>query len=73
MFIGFIFILAIANAKVEDVREVLVHYKQFDNPLAQFRENQRKLLQEMHDKQLAEQAQGPAPVKQWTPSFLGRR
>lgn len=64
---------AIANANVDDVRDVLVHYKQFDHPLAQFRENQRKLLQQMHEKQLEEQSQVAPPVKTWTPSFLGRR
>lgn len=66
-------ITAMSNAKVEDVRDVLVHYKQFDNPLAEFREKQRLLLQQMHEKQLEDQSHGPTPVKQWTPSFLGRR
>lgn len=64
---------AVANAKVEDVRDVLVYYKQYDNPLGQFRENQRKLLQQMHEKQLEEQSNPTPPVKQWTPSFLARR
>lgn len=29
---------------MEDVREVLNYYRQFDNPLQVFRENQRKFL-----------------------------
>ena len=28
---------------MEDVREVLAYYRQFDNPIEAFRENQRKL------------------------------
>lgn len=35
---------AIALAKVDDVRETLEYYRQFDNPVEAFRENQRKLL-----------------------------
>lgn len=36
------FIKEIANRGVEDVRKVLSHYAQYDDPLAQFKENQRK-------------------------------
>lgn len=38
---------AIKQSDVEDVREVLTYYKQFDDPIATFRENQRKLQDEM--------------------------
>ena len=34
---------AIKDSDVEDVREVLSYYRQFDNPIEAFRENQRKL------------------------------
>ena len=34
---------AVAASKVEDVREVLDFYKQFDDPLEAFKDNQRKL------------------------------
>lgn len=40
----FMFFLAIAAAKVEDVREVLDYYHQFDDPIQAFRDNQRKLI-----------------------------
>lgn len=40
----FIIFTAIAATNVDDVRDVLNYYKQFDNPLEAFRENQRKLL-----------------------------
>ena len=34
---------AIATSDVQDVREVLDFYNQFDDPIEAFRENQRKL------------------------------
>lgn len=37
------FIREIANMGVEDVRPVLKHYSQFDDPLEKFKENQRKV------------------------------
>lgn len=61
-------LLAVASAGINDVREVLVHYKQYDDPMAQFRENQRKLYEQMAEKE-KEIATAP-PVKGWTPSFL---
>ena len=38
---------AIRESDVDDVREVLHYYKQFDDPIEAFRENQRKLQDEM--------------------------
>jgi len=35
---------AIASSGVSDVREVLDYYRQFDDPLEAFRENQRKVM-----------------------------
>ena len=35
--------LAIKQSDVDDVREVLRYYKQYDDPIEAFRENQRKL------------------------------
>lgn len=32
---------------MEDVREVLEYYRQFDNPIEAFRENQRKLQENL--------------------------
>ena len=37
------FFTAIKQSDVDDVREVLRYYKQFDDPIEAFRENQRKL------------------------------
>jgi len=38
---------AIRESDVDDVREVLSYYRQFDDPIEAFRENQRKLQDEM--------------------------
>lgn len=62
---------AIASNEVTDVREVITYYRQFDNPLAQFRENQRKLLEQLHEREQEELAASRSKVKKWTPSFLG--
>lgn len=35
---------AISTSNVQDVRDVLNYYRQFDNPLEMFKENRRKLL-----------------------------
>lgn len=67
------FLKTVSSAGVDDVRAVLQYYGQFDNPLAQFRENQRILAQQLHEKELEEQAQPPSVAKRWTPSFLGRK
>lgn len=63
---------ALASAEVEDVREVLHYYRQFDDPIAQFRENQRILLEQMQEKEREELTKSKPIVKKWTPSFLGR-
>jgi len=67
------FLKTIANNDVEDVREVLHYYRQYDNPLEQFRENLRK-LQEIEQKEQEEKAkQPPSPVKKWSPSLFNRK
>lgn len=68
----FVFV-AVSSADVDDVRDVLRYYKQFESPLEQFKENQRKLLNQMQEQQLQEQNAPASPVRKWTPSFLGRK
>ena len=60
------FLKTIHATNVTDVREVLNYYRQFENPLEAFRENQRKLLAQMEEdnKMLNEK------TKKWKPSFL---
>jgi len=66
------FLKTLATAEVEDVREVLDYYKQFDDPLHQFRENQRKLQEQMFEKEKEEQQKQKPIVKRWTPNFMSR-
>nr|XP_027196554.1 endoplasmic reticulum chaperone BiP-like [Dermatophagoides pteronyssinus] len=54
------FLMAISNENVDDVREVIRYYSQFDNPLEVFRENQRKLAEQEAEKE--KQKQQTAPV-----------
>ena len=61
-----------ATAEVDDVREVLTYYRQFDDPLQQFRENQRKLLEQMEEEEREEHNKPKPMIKKWTPSFMGR-
>ncbi|XP_054730534.1 mitochondrial import inner membrane translocase subunit TIM50-C-like [Anastrepha obliqua] len=66
------FLKTLAAAEVEDVRDVLHHYRQFDDPIVKFRENQRLLLEQMQEREREELAKSKPMVKKWTPSFLGR-
>uniref|UniRef100_A0A1B6LGC7 Mitochondrial import inner membrane translocase subunit TIM50 n=1 Tax=Graphocephala atropunctata TaxID=36148 RepID=A0A1B6LGC7_9HEMI len=45
------FLKTIASNEVDDVRDVLVHYSQFDDPLETFKEKQRILMEEMEKEQ----------------------
>lgn len=57
-------------SNVDDVRDVLSYYSQFDDPVAAFRENQRRLVEQMEEREkLARAAQQPVTSK-WTRSFL---
>lgn len=65
------FLSIVSASDVSDVREVLSYYKQFDNPLEVFKENQRKLL-EMQEEQ--KQISGSLPVNiargSWKDKYL---
>ncbi|XP_015110303.1 mitochondrial import inner membrane translocase subunit TIM50-C [Diachasma alloeum] len=66
------FLKTIHATNVDDVREVLNYYRQFDDPLAAFRENQRKLLQQMQEDEShkAQLESTKALTSRWSPSFL---
>lgn len=67
------FLKTVANSDVNDVREVLHYYRQFDNPLEKFKDNLRK-LQEIEDKEREEkQKQGTPAVKKWSPTIFARK
>ncbi|XP_016952020.1 mitochondrial import inner membrane translocase subunit TIM50-C [Drosophila biarmipes] len=66
------FLKIIAQNNVDDVREVLHYYRQFDDPISQFRENQRKLAEQMQEAERIEQSKTKPMVKQWSRNILGR-
>ncbi|ALC48919.1 ttm3 [Drosophila busckii] len=66
------FLKIIAQNDVDDVREVLHYYRQFDDPIGQFRDNQRKLADQMQEAERIEQAKAKPMVKQWSRNILGR-
>lgn len=51
---------------MDDVRDVMRYYKQFGDPIEQFRENQRKLLDQMEEQQREEKKKAPSIAKKWT-------
>ncbi|KAF3420183.1 hypothetical protein E2986_09449 [Frieseomelitta varia] len=66
------FLKTILATNVEDVREVLNYYRQFENPLQVFRENQRKFLMQIEEEEnKAQQESSKVLTSKWKPSFLG--
>ncbi|XP_029040387.1 mitochondrial import inner membrane translocase subunit TIM50-C-like [Osmia bicornis bicornis] len=64
------FLKTILATNVDDVREVLDYYKQFDNPLQVFRENQRKLLMQMEEEESkAQQESNKVLTSRWKSTF----
>ncbi|XP_063367787.1 mitochondrial import inner membrane translocase subunit TIM50-C-like [Cydia amplana] len=60
----------IAMSSISDVRDVLRYYSQFDDPIAAFRDNQRKLMEQMEEKD--KQPPEPTLTKNWLRSFTRR-
>ncbi|XP_014614437.1 PREDICTED: mitochondrial import inner membrane translocase subunit TIM50-C [Polistes canadensis] len=67
------FLKTISLTNVEDVREVLNYYRQFDDPLTAFRENQRKLLEQLEEENKTQKENGKHLTSRWSPSFLRNR
>ncbi|XP_015190956.1 PREDICTED: mitochondrial import inner membrane translocase subunit TIM50-C-like [Polistes dominula] len=67
------FLKTISVTNVEDVREVLNYYRQFDDPLKAFRENQRKLLEQLEEENKTQKENGKHLTSRWSPSFLRNR
>ncbi|CAL7946109.1 unnamed protein product [Xylocopa violacea] len=68
------FLKTILSTNVEDVREVLNYYRQFDNPLQVFRENQRKFLMQLEEEESkAQQESNKVLTSKWKPSFHWNR
>ncbi|KAG8227790.1 hypothetical protein J437_LFUL006424 [Ladona fulva] len=67
------FLRTIATSEIADVREVLDFYRQYDNPLEAFKENQIKYQEQQEElqKQQKQQQQSRSSLTgSWTPSFL---
>ncbi|XP_013140818.1 PREDICTED: mitochondrial import inner membrane translocase subunit TIM50-C-like [Papilio polytes] len=62
----------IAMSNVTDVREVLIYYSQFDDPIAAFRENQRKLMEQMEEKERETKNAEQPLTRNWLRSFTRR-
>ena len=64
---------AIKQTDVDDVREVLSYYRQHEDPIEIFRENQRKLQEEMaaSEEKLKEKVQSKSLISGM--SFMRRR
>ncbi|XP_038222029.1 mitochondrial import inner membrane translocase subunit TIM50-C-like isoform X2 [Zerene cesonia] len=63
----------IAMSNVSDVREVLTYYGQFEDPIAAFRDNQRKLLEQMEAERRERDAAPASPLAgNWLRTFTRR-
>ncbi|KAM3960457.1 mitochondrial import inner membrane translocase subunit TIM50-C-like [Aphomia sociella] len=62
----------IAMSDVTDVREVLTYYSQFDDPIAAFRENQRKLMEQMEEKEKGGHGGDQPLTRNWLRTFTRR-
>lgn len=59
-------------SNVIDVREVLTYYSQFEDPIAAFRENQRKLMEQMEEKEKDIKGVDQPLTKNWLRTFTRR-
>ncbi|XP_017784265.1 PREDICTED: mitochondrial import inner membrane translocase subunit TIM50-C-like [Nicrophorus vespilloides] len=64
------FLLAISQNQIDDIREVVKYYNQFDDALATFREKQKQLIELAEEAASAPKPQ--SPVNKWTPNFFKR-
>lgn len=64
------FLKMLANNKVEDVRDVLDYYQQFEDPLQAFRENERKVLESLEQKERERKDNQGGLAQRWRPTFL---
>lgn len=67
--------LAISQNQINDVRDVIKYYNQFEDPLGTFREKQKKLIEQAEAEavQEASNIKNQPPIKKWTPSFLKKQ
>ncbi|KAH8342465.1 hypothetical protein KR059_008977 [Drosophila kikkawai] len=63
------FLRVLSTNGVDDVREVLQYYGQFRDPISQFRENQRRLEEQMQADELEKSCRSRPVVKNWARGF----
>nr|XP_021204562.1 mitochondrial import inner membrane translocase subunit TIM50-C isoform X2 [Bombyx mori] len=61
----------IAMSEVADVREVLSYYGQFEDPIAAFRDNQRRLMEQLEEREKAPK-QDNTLTRSWLRTFTRR-
>ncbi|XP_016975862.1 mitochondrial import inner membrane translocase subunit TIM50-B [Drosophila rhopaloa] len=64
------FLSVLGTSEIDDVREVLQYYNQFNDPISQFRENQRKLSEQMQADELEKNSKKKLVVKNWSRGFI---
>ncbi|XP_024084900.1 mitochondrial import inner membrane translocase subunit TIM50-C-like isoform X2 [Cimex lectularius] len=67
------FLKTIASNDIEDVRDVLIYYGQFENPIEAFRINQRKLLEQMEEREKSEKEKKPSFTQPWSSFSFNKR
>jgi len=69
------FLKAIAYNRVDDVREVLQYYRGFDDPIEAFRENQRKLQEQMEEQErmMQDKKEHPPLASRYAKTYVSRK
>ncbi|GBP58166.1 Mitochondrial import inner membrane translocase subunit TIM50-C [Eumeta japonica] len=62
----------ITLTNVQDVREVLTYYSQFEDPIAAFRDNQRRLMEQMEEREREARTPDAVLARSWLKSFTRR-
>ncbi|EDV95510.1 GH15740 [Drosophila grimshawi] len=64
------FLSVLGSSEVDDVREVLQYYNQFEEPITKFRENQQKLCEQMQADEIEKLSKPKPMVKNWSRGFM---
>ncbi|XP_019880296.1 mitochondrial import inner membrane translocase subunit TIM50-C-like [Aethina tumida] len=67
------FLKTIADNDIEDVREVLKNYSEYEDPIEAFREKQKKLIDQLEAQAAAKRDQDVSKASRWTPNFFNRK
>ncbi|KAG5896260.1 hypothetical protein JTB14_033557 [Gonioctena quinquepunctata] len=66
---------AIVDNEIEDVREVLQYYSKYDDPVAEFREKQKRLIEDLEAQAATKREQETASkaASNWKPNIFSRK